>query len=270
MRIDDVWRTRRPTFSLELMPCRDDDAADQLFRRFEETLPRLPDFVSVTHALNRLPWSATLRMAERCAERWGVPVMPHLACRDLTLSEAKECLETLMAADIANLLVLRGDLDPTTSRRGDFRFASECIAFAREVAPDLCIGAACYPLRHPETRDEGEDLRVMRAKMRSGASFFVTQLYFAATEYQGLVMRAGEQGIDRPMLPGVVLPRDRGHLERLCRFCKMELPESVRNRSSAEAFLTSGHEVLGWGVPGLHVFTLNDPAPACAYLELFD
>ena len=269
MYIKDCFRDpARSTFSLELMPCRTPEAAEALLDRFEASLSRLPDFVSVTHSLDRLSWTATLALAARCQERWRVPAMVHLAGRDLRRDELGEYVRAMRDFGIETVLALRGDVSPERPLRGDFRYASELIEALRAEDVSLSIAGACYPLGHPEAIDLGADLQALVTKVSAGVDFLVTQLYLDAPTYASWHARVRASGVAVPILPGVIAPRDRAHLERLCRFCRMTV-DVADDITFPDAFLALGREALTMQAPGLHVFTLNQVEAACVYADLF-
>lgn len=270
-RIIDLFAPSRPTFSLELMARGEKEGfGAEFITRLQAALPHPPDFVSVTHPLSRLPWMATLRMAELCRAAWSVPVMPHLATRDFSRADAGEVLNELTRRGIYNLLVLRGDSREGETAAGDFRFASDFLRFARREDPTLCLAAAGYPKGHPESVHEPPAFDHHIEKIEAGADFLVTQLCATAAEYNVFRRQLRTRGMHIPILPGIVLPRDHAHLERLARFCCLPAPLHSQGMTTdvSVRFCETGREILASGAPGLHVFTLNDIDAACTFAKI--
>ena len=48
------------------------------------------------------------------------------------------------------------------------------------------------------------DADVLVAKAQAGATFAVTQMFFRAADYFGLVDRVRARGVDIPILPGIM------------------------------------------------------------------
>ena len=63
----------------------------------------------------------------------GQEAAPHLSCVGSTKDGISEILATYRAQKIRRLVALRGDLPSGTATAGEFRYASELIAFIRET-----------------------------------------------------------------------------------------------------------------------------------------
>src|SRR5205807_6284615 len=90
------------------------------------------------------------------------------------------------AAGVRRIVALRGDLPSGWGgpRVGDFRYASELVAFVRaETGERFRIEVAAYPEMHPQARSPQDDLRAYLAKVRAGASSAITQMLFNADAY---------------------------------------------------------------------------------------
>ena len=154
----------------------------------------------------------TLEMVTRIKRETEIEAMAHLTCVGVSKKELEEQLAIICDAGITNVLALRGD--PPRGQREfivhpeGLAHASELVALAREVADKrgvkLCIGGACYPEGHPETRDLRVDLRHVKTKVDAGADFLITQLFFDNRRYFDFLGRARAAGIDVPVLPGIM------------------------------------------------------------------
>jgi methylenetetrahydrofolate reductase (NADPH) len=185
-------------------------------------------------------------------------------------------LDEIAGAGIQNVLALRGDPPRGASRfephPEGFRFASELVAFVRSQPGRwrFCIGAAAYPEGHVETRDLGEDLANLRAKVDAGADFLVTQLFFHDGHYFRFVERARAAGICVPILPGIMPFTNVDQVERFTAMCGAEIPPRLHaamevRRDDPESALQLGvayaslqcADLLRRGAPGIHFYTLN-------------
>jgi methylenetetrahydrofolate reductase (NADPH) len=151
-----------------------------------------------------------------------------------------------------------------------FRYATELVAFLREVAPDLCIGAACYPEGHVETRNLEADLGHLVTKVAAGVDFLVSQLFFDNEDYRAFVRRARSAGIAVPIVPGLMPVTNVGQTERFTQMCGARIPQELHRRlrivaNDAAAVVATGVQwsvdqgraLLRDGAPGLHFYTLN-------------
>ena len=72
-------------------------------------------------------------------------------------------------AGIENVMALRGDIPEDRLEEDapgwDYRYAIELIRDLKESGADFCIGAACYPEKHPESENTVEDIRHLKEKV---------------------------------------------------------------------------------------------------------
>src|SRR2546421_12761287 len=117
-----------------------------------------------------------------------------------------------MAEGIDNVLALRGDppkgqpsFIPT---EGGLRYSSELVQLVREVSEKkgrpLCVGGACYPEGHVETRDLAQDLRNCKRKVEAGAQVLLTQLFFDNRCYFDFLRPPRAAGIEGPLIPRIL------------------------------------------------------------------
>ncbi len=105
----------------------------------------------------------------------------------------------------------------------------------------------------------------------SRADFAVTQFFFEASDYTGLVADLNERGVDKPVLPGIMpvtsltsVPRmavmgaavPDWMVERLERADRSGGADAVRHEG-VEIATELCEQLLTAGVPGLHFYTLN-------------
>jgi methylenetetrahydrofolate reductase (NADPH) len=217
-------------------------------------------------------------MVTRIKRETEIEAMAHLTCVGVSRKELEEQLAVICDAGITNVLALRGD--PPRGQREfivhpeGLAHASELVALAREVADkrgvQLCIGGACYPEGHPETRDLGADLKNVKTKVDAGADFLITQLFFENRRYFDFLGRARAAGIDVPILPGIMPVTNVDQIQRFTAMCGAHIPAGLSaalraRREDPEATLQLGvawatlqaAELLRGGAPGIHFYTLN-------------
>jgi homocysteine S-methyltransferase len=124
---------------------------------------------------------AAIRVQEEC----GIPVMPHISCRDRNKIAMRAQLFGAYANHIRQLLLVTGDPIPDSARgtiSGVFDFhATELMRLVREMNIEhfsdepFLYGGAINPAR---ANLKAEILRVQK-KMDAGASFFLTQPVFS-------------------------------------------------------------------------------------------
>ena len=292
MKITDMLRYAaergEPTFSFEFFPPRDDKGVDALFETLRALRPQNPSFVSVTWGAGGSSRGRTLEVVRRIKRDTEIEAMAHLTCVAVSRAELEVQLATICDAGIANVLALRGD--PPRGQREfaahpeGLKHASDLIELAREVASKrgvaLCIGAACYPEGHPESKhDLSGDLRNTLTKVRAGADFLITQLFFENGHYVDFVGRARAAGVEVPILPGVMPITNVEQIERFTRMCGAHVPAKLSaalrvRRDDPDAALQLGvayaslqaGDLLRRGAPGIHFYTLNRSSATRAIL----
>jgi methylenetetrahydrofolate reductase (NADPH) len=291
MRITDMIRFAaergEPVFSFEFFPPRNDAGVAALFDSLRALRPLGPAFVSVTWGAGGSSRGRTLEMVTRIKRETEIEAMAHVTCVGVSRKELEEQLAVICDAGITNVLALRGD--PPRGQRefhahpDGLAHASDLIGLAREVGDKrgvkLCIGGACYPEGHPETRDLAQDLRHCKLKVEAGADFLITQLFFDNRRYFDFVGRARAAGIEVPILPGLMPVTNVDQIERFTALCGAHIPAGLAaalraRRDDAEAALQLGvayaalqsAELLRRGAPGVHFYTLNRSSATRAIL----
>jgi methylenetetrahydrofolate reductase (NADPH) len=265
-RIDELLRAaREPVLSFEFGPPRTVEAELAFWQAIEELRDLEPAFVSVTYGAGGSTRELTLAIVRRLAREHGLEAMPHLTCVGATRDELRALLAEIEAQGASNVLALRGDpprgVTDWRPPADGFASAAELTALARETT-DLCVVGGCYP--------EHADLSAVRAKVAAGASVLVTQLFFDNADYFRFVAALRAEGIDVPVLPGIIPIERAGQLDRMAALCRARVPPALRAELDARAddpvavaafgvaYATSQcAELLAGGAPGLHFYTLN-------------
>ena len=264
--------------SLEFFPPKTPEGAEKL-RAARRTLYELkPEFCSVTFGAGGSTQEGTLQaVSEIMAE--GVPGAPHLSCIGQSAESIRERLAAYGAAGVSRIVALRGDLPSGYGQGGEFRYASELVAFIRaETGDRFHIEVAAYPEAHPQAKSPQADLEAFAAKVRAGADSGITQYFFNADSYFRYVDELHKVGIDVPVVPGIMPIISSTQLMRFSDACGAEIPRWIRlrlqsygddNASIREFGLDVVTELCerlrAAGVPGLHFYTMNQ---AQATLEI--
>ncbi len=274
MKITNLLATRRPAFSFEFFPPRDELGQERLFATVTDLRGYQPAYVSVTYGAGGSTRRLTLDLVRRIKAETGIETMAHLTCVGSDRDEIAVILDQLAAGGIENVLALRGD--PPKDQQSfsvpanGFGHADELVAFVRERHPELCIGVAGYPEKHTEAADFATDLANLKRKVEAGADFIVTQLFFEAPDYLAFVERLREASVTVPTLPGIMPITNVSQIKRFTAMCGAHIParllaklESVQTDANAVRALGVEHavgqcrELLAHQVPGIHFYTLN-------------
>ena len=259
-----------PVCSLELFPPRTPEGAEKLRATRRQLAQLKPAFCSVTFGAGGSNREGTLTTAlEFRAE--GMNAVPHVSCIGGTRASLREVLAQYRAHGIRHVVALRGDLPSGAGEPGEFRYASDLVAFIRDETGDAFhIDVAAYPEYHPQARTPQDDLAAFKRKVDAGADSAITQYFYNPDAYWNFVDAARAAGVGVPIVPGIMPIGSASGLARFSDACGAEIPRWIRRKlegygddtASIRAFgldvvtdLCAG--LLARGAPGLHFYTLN-------------
>lgn len=282
MKIRDMFTGKRPVVSFEFFPPKTEEGVTSLYQTVATLKAACaPSFVSVTYGAGGSTRDRTIELVSRIQRELGVEAMAHLTCVGANRDEIRSVLARLRDGGVENLLALRGDPPAGQASfvktEGGFGFASELVAFLHAESYPFCVGGACYPEGHMETRDLDKDLEHLKHKVAAGAAFLITQLFFDNAEYFAFVRRARRAGITVPIVPGLMPITNVAQVERFTKLCGARIPQELYRRlkiveQDPAAVVAVGvqwtveqcRQLLEGGVPGLHFYTLNKSSATLA------
>lgn len=286
MRIRDLMRRDGKFISMEFFPPKDPGEWPGFFETASKLKAVDPLFVSVTYGAGGGTQANTLEIVRRLKSELDLNPMAHLTCVGASADKLHGFLGDLEEAGVDNVLALRGDPPQGSDRfepdSGEFRHASDLVAFIRRHYPDMGVGVAGYPEGHPECSTFREDFEFLKYKLDQGADFTITQLFFDNRLYWNFLERLSSMGVTSPVVPGVLPIMSLQSAKRILSFCGASIPGKLLldlERADAEGGVEAAFEVgMDWaksqvrgllegGAPGVHLYTLNR-ARAC--LDLVD
>jgi methylenetetrahydrofolate reductase (NADPH) len=282
--LGDILRQGDHSFSFEFFPPKDEAGEDQLWNAIRALEPYRPTFVSVTYGAGGSTRNKTVAITGRIARETSMVPMAHLTCVGHTREELEAILDTYIAEGVFHVMALRGDPREGPSAEwtptdGGLNYALELVELAR-TRGDFRIGVAAFPEGHPGAESLDIDADRLVAKANAGAEFAVTQMFFRAEDYFGLVERVRARGVDIPILPGIMPILNLNAIRRQGDLIGTSVPEEIVARLTAAgpdpvAVRAEGiklaaelcEKLLDGGAPGLHFYTLNRSK---ATLEIFE
>jgi methylenetetrahydrofolate reductase (NADPH) len=263
--------------SLEFFPPKTPEGSEKLRAARQQLYALKPEFCSVTYGAGGSTHAGTFAtVSEILAE--GVDAASHFSCIGATRARVRDQLAQLKSMGVKRLVALRGDLPSGYGMGGEFQYASELVAFIREETGDAFrIEVACYPEVHPQAKTPQSDLDAFVRKVRAGADAAITQYFYNADSYFRFVDEARRQGVDVPIVPGIMPITNSSQLLRFSDSCGAEVPRWVRLRlqsfgDDAASIKAFGHDVVAdlcqrlarGGAPGLHFYTMNQATATVA------
>ena len=273
MRISEVYGERFG-LSIEVFPPKSEQGDVALWETLERLQRFAPAFVSCTYGAGGTTRTRTIDICRTIQGRFGLTSTAHFTCVGSRREELLEWLGLAREGGIENIMALRGDppRGEATFRpvEGGLRHANERLALIREHYPDVGIGVAGYPEKHPEAADAATDLANLKRKVDAGADAVFTQLFYSNENFLRFREACSAAGIGVPIVPGILPITESGRIKRIPPLCgavaRSELAsrlESVQEDAAAqfeigvEFAIEQCRELLEAGVPGMHFYVLN-------------
>lgn len=269
-----IRESTRPFFSLEFFPPKDQGQWPAFFATVERLKALNPLFASVTYGAGGSTQDYTIEITGRI-RKMGLETMAHLTCVGASPESLHGCLQKLAEAGVENVLALRGDAPAGQQidwAAADLQYSSDLVRFVRRVQPHMGIAVAGYPAPHPESQTFVMDRIHTLEKVRAGADFVVTQLFFDVREYFDLVDFMRRQNVTVPVIPGILPIQSFDSMRRVLSMCGANIPgklylelEAAHLKGGAEAVREVGlrfavqqiKQLIDGGAPGIHLYTLN-------------
>ncbi|MCX7165733.1 MAG: methylenetetrahydrofolate reductase [NAD(P)H] [Rhodocyclales bacterium] len=256
--------------SIEFFPPQSPEGMEKLRATRARLAVLKPEFFSVTYGAGGSTREPTLATVMEIAAE-GHHAAPHLSCIGSTREGIREMLAIFKERGIRRIVALRGDLPSGMADAGEFRYASELVAFIRaETGDSFHIEVAAYPEWHPQAKSPREDLLNFKRKVDAGANSAITQYFYNADAYEHFVDEARALGVGIPIVPGIMPIASFSKLARFSDACGAEIPRWMRRKlesfgDDAESIRAFGLDVatelcqrlIERGAPGLHFYSMN-------------
>jgi len=271
--IDILARSNQPIFSLEFFPPKTEEGMTELIETLKKVKTLNPGYISVTYGAGGGTRDRTLDIVKYAKRELGLESMAHLTCVGHSKEEIKNILDEIQTSGIDNVVALRGDPPKGESifkpNPHGFKYASELTAFIRASYP-LCVAVAGYPEGHIESPSKETDWNYLTQKVKAGADFIITQLFFDNTDFFIFENRMREKGVRVPIIPGIMPITNYHQILRFTQMCGAKMPEQLMRglrpiqnnveevqRYGIEYATRQCEELIAHGVPGIHFYTLN-------------
>lgn len=290
MRLADLYRRpgrTSPVISYELFPPRVPDPHSAPWAGIVKLLNSRPEYVSVTFGASGSSQELSRTVLCQVLQRTGRPGLAHLTCVGRNQQQLDRLISELIAEGIRDFLALRGDPPRGQSRwvsaPGGLSRAAELVELIREVSirelgdpAAVSVAVAAYPAGTIQTRTDA--IAALVEKQSAGADFAITQVFYRAVDYRDLVQAAACQGVQLPIVPGIIPFTDINRLRRLQALSGVPVPPELaaladlpdpgdRLRATLAATLGFLDQLLCYGAPGLHFYTFNRTRPTLDLVE---
>lgn len=300
-----IAQANKTLISFEVLPPVKGNSIDSIFKHLDPLMEFKPAFVNVTYhraeqifkkrsdgtferiEIRKRP--GTVAICAAIMNHYKIDAIPHLICGGFNKEETENALIDLSFLGIDNVLALRGDAPSNekffTPHPQGHRYAVELVEQINNLnqgkylqediinggKSNFCIGVAGYPEKHFEAANFDLDLYYLKNKIKAGANYITTQMFFDNNHYYSFVEKCKADGIEVPIIPGLKPITRKQQLTRLPSIFHIDLPseltiEMMKCKTDAaceqvgtEWLIHQSKELLKAKVPVLHYYTLGNP-----------
>jgi methylenetetrahydrofolate reductase (NADPH) len=294
-----------PLISFEIIPPQRGGDLHGLLKVIDDIVKYNPPFIDITShpaevvyeetpsgiqkkVMRKRP--GTLGICALIQHKYSVDAVPHILCRNFTREETEDFLIELGYLGIENVLAIRGDdtgfLKPVPEGKTANIHAVDLVQQIAEMnqgkyleenlldarPSHFCIGVSGYPEKHFEAPNLKADLGFTAQKIRAGAEYIVTQMFFENEVYYQYCKQCEAAGLTVPIIPGLKIVTMKSHLRSIPRNFFVNFPDAFVDEVMAakdEHVIDIGVEwaarqvadLLNHGVPAIHFYIMQNSKP---------
>ena len=248
-------------FSFEILPPLKGQHIQSIFDNIDPLMEFKPPFIDVTYHREEYRYKdvgngllkkqivkkrpGTVGICAAIQNRYAVDAIPHILCGGFTKEDTENFLIDLDFLGIDNVMALRGDAVKTETY---FKPEHEGHAHASELVSQIsdlnngtylddelenssptqfCVGVAAYPEKHAEAPSLDSDIHFLKKKIKNGAEYIVTQMFFDNEKYFRFVDKCRKEGISVPIIPGLKPIATKKQLNIIPHRFNVDLPENL-------------------------------------------
>lgn len=248
-------------FSFEILPPLKGQNIQSIFDNIDPLMEFKPPFIDVTYHREEYIYKdlgngllkkqvvkkrpGTVGICAAIQNKYAVDAIPHILCGGFTKEDTENFLIDLDFLGIDNVMALRGDAVKTetyfTPEKEGHSYASELVTQISDLnkaiyideelkntsPTDFCIGVAGYPEKHMEAPSLDSDIHFIKKKIKNGADYIVTQMFFDNNKYFDFVKKCRKEGITVPIIPGLKPIATKKQLNLIPHRFHVDLPEAL-------------------------------------------
>lgn len=286
--IRDIFASKNNLLSFEVFPPKKDDDFKNVFNTIDELSELKPDFISVTYGAGGSNSKKTLDVASYIQNKKGIDALCHMTCVGYTKADLDRALDDFDAAFLHNVLALRGDRPISMSdeqfNNREFMYANEMVEYIRNKKGDsVCIGGACYPEKHPESKSLEDDIYNIKRKVDAGLDFMTTQMCFDNELFLRYFDMLDRHGITIPVTCGIMPIVKANQLGRSVTLSGSSVPKKLSDiialhgedpdemfKYGTQYAADQINDLRSHGVRGIHIYAMNNARTVRSILKLLD
>ena len=289
-------------FTFEILPPVKGHHISSIFQNIDPLMEFKPPFIDVTYHREEYVYNdlgngllqkkvvrkrpGTVGICAALQNKYNVDAIPHILCGGFTKEVTENLLIDLDFLGINNVVALRGDAIKSetyfTPNKEGHSYASELVNQISDLnkgiyledleissKTDFCIGVAGYPEKHMEAPNLESDIHFLKKKIKLGADYIVTQMFFDNKKFFDFVEICRKEGINVPIIPGLKPISTLKQLNILPQRFHCDLPEELikevikckDNKKVKEVgiewCIKQSKELKKGGVPFLHYYSMG-------------
>lgn len=290
-------------FSFEILPPLKGQDIQSIFNNMDCLMEFKPAFVDVTYHREEYVYKelangllkkqvvkkrpGTVGICAAIQNKYNVDAVPHILCGGFTKEDTENLLIDLDFLEINNVVALRGDAVKSetyfTSEKDGHTYASELVQqitnlnngnyldddLQNSSKTNFCIGVAGYPEKHMEAPSLDSDIHFLKKKIKNGANYIITQMFFDNEKYFEFVAKCRKEGITVPIIPGIKPISTKKQLNIIPHRFSVDLPDDLimeivkckDNKAvrqvGVEWAIKQSKELISKGVPLLHYYSMG-------------
>lgn len=280
MKISNILKENKVNISFEVFPPKQWDKIEKTKEVVAKMAKSNPAFMSVTYGAAGTTSGFTTEIAT-AIKNAGITPLSHLTCLTSTKDKVLDVIDELKEHGVENILALRGDIPQgfTFPDEQYFHHASDLVKVIKSK-DDFCIGGACYPEVHPDSKNLVEDIDHLKYKVDCGVDFLTTQMFFDNEVFLRFKENCEIKGINVPLIAGIMPITNANQIKRSvelsgCAFPKKfekiverfgDKPESMKQAGiiyATEQII----DLMANGQNNIHIYTMNKPDVAEAIMK---
>ena len=304
----------KPLFSFEILPPLKGQNIQSIFDSIDPLMTFNPPFIDVTYHREEFEYKelpngllekkvvkkrpGTVGICAAIQGKYNVDAIPHVLCGGFTKEDTENLLIDLDFFGIDNIVGLRGDALKNEiyfkPEKEGHAFASELVLqinnlnngiyldedLKNKAKTNFCIGIAGYPEKHMEAPSMESDIHFLKEKIKNGAEYIITQMFFDNQKYFDFVKKCRDEGITIPIIPGLKPLATKKQLNLIPHRFKVDLPNdlimAIVKAKDNEAVKQIGIEwcinqskaLIKSGVPVLHYYSMGKSENIKAIAEI--
>jgi methylenetetrahydrofolate reductase (NADPH) len=293
----------KPLFSFEILPPLKGQNIQSIFDSIDPLMDFNPPFIDVTYhreeyEFKELPNGllqkkivkkrpGTVGICAAIQNKYNVDAIPHILCGGFTKEDTENLLIDLDFLGIDNVVALRGDALKNEiyfkpEKEGN-EFASDLVLqinnlnkgiyldedLKNSAKTNFCIGVAGYPEKHMEAPSLDSDIHFLKEKIKNGADYIITQMFFDNKKFFDFVEKCRTAGITIPIIPGLKPISTKKQLNLIPHRFSIELPDDlimevvkakdndVVKQIGIDWCIQQSKELVAAGIPVLHYYSMG-------------